>query len=113
MTVVAGAEIPVDFAVAQDRLTVVEQRIGVLQQELQQSLIQALFLALDDGLATDKGSEAAFRLANLDGKAKPGLQHMVLIGDVVPEVTKRLFHPTAVENLHATKAQLPRLRLLP
>ena len=42
-------------------------------------------------------------LVRFHRKAKPGLQHMILAGDVMAEMAKALFDPAAVHHMHATK----------
>ena len=89
-----------DLAVAQDRLVVEEQRLGILQPELHQP-------ALQSGLALPQHRVAAdeIALAGLHRKAEAGLQHMVLVGDVVAEMAEGLFDAAGIERMQAAELQ--------
>ncbi len=65
-----------------------QQRLGIAQPELDQAAFQPGLAFLQHRLATDE-----IALAGLDRKAQAGLQHMILVGDVMAEMAIGLFDP--------------------
>ena len=100
MPVTAGTQVAHDLPVPQDRLVVIEQRLGVGQTELQQALVQPGVLFAQHRVAPDEIGFGGFH-----GKAQPGLQHVILAGDVMAEMAKGLFDPAAVHAVHPAERQ--------
>ena len=92
---------PDDFAVSQYGFVVKEERFRIVQQELHQPPLKSRFPFAQHRVATDEVG-----LCRFDGKAKPGLQHMVLAGDVMPEMAKALFDPAAIHHMQSAKLEI-------
>ena len=94
-----------DLAVPADRLSVVDERFRVLEQELHHPPSQAGVLLLQNSVAADEGAVPAVGLARLDREAEPGLQHVVVVGDVVAEMAERLFDAAGIHGVQAAELQ--------
>ena len=73
---------------------------GSRQPELHQPARQPGILLAQHGVAADE-----IALAGLHGKAEAGLQHMVLVGDVVAEMAEGLFDAAGIERVQAAELQ--------
>jgi hypothetical protein len=62
--------------------------------------LEPLLALAQDGVATD---EIGFLRAH--GKAEAGLQHVILVGDVMAEMAERLFDAAAVQRVQAAELQ--------
>src|SRR5690625_3742620 len=94
-----------DLAAPPDGLVVIEQRLRIAQLELEQAAAQAFFPSPQDSIAAEEITEARARLLRLHRETQAGLQHMILIGDVVAEVAEGLLDPAGVESVQATEPQ--------
>mgnify|MGYP005859137057 CR=1 FL=1 len=65
-------------AVRDDRLGVVEERLGILQLELDQSSRQPVSLSIQHGLASNEVAECGPRLVELHGEAEACLENVIL-----------------------------------
>src|SRR6056297_4368925 len=104
MAIVPRTQVADDLPIPQDRLIVVEHRLGVAPPELHHAMAQSLFALALHRRATD---EIGFALGH--SKAKPRFQHMILAGDVMTEMAKALFDPAAIHHMHPAKFQVMRL----
>ena len=75
----------------------VEQRLGVFEEELHEPLAHAFLPLAQQRMASDEGR----RLVELDSEAEAGLQRRVRIGDVVAVVAVGLLDPERVHGVHA------------
>src|SRR5262247_1577539 len=89
-----------DAAISKYRLVVEEQPLGVGELKLQKAARQASITLAQHGLAPDEVAEATTTLLDVHGKAEPRLEHVILIGDVVPEMTIGLFEAQRVHCQH-------------
>ena len=79
----------------------VEQRLGVFEEELHEPLAHAFLPLAQQRMASDEGR----RLVELDSEAEAGLQRRVRIGDVVAVVAVGLLDPERVHGVHAGMAE--------
>ncbi len=82
MAVCARCDVSHEFAISPDGFVVIQQRPGVLQQELNERSFNATFLLFQQRFAADE----AAGFVELDREAEPGLERRVLVGDVVAPV---------------------------
>ena len=75
-------------------------RVRLGQPELDEPALETGLLAPQDGLPTDE-----VFLAGFHGKTEACFQHMVLIRDVVAEMTEGLFDAAAVEGMQPAKLE--------
>src|SRR3546814_11175175 len=75
-----------------------EQRLRVVQLELDEAARQAFVALLEHRVAADEGAAAGVRLAGLHREAEAGLQHVVLVADVVAEVAVGLLAAQGVRS---------------
>ena len=79
-----------------DHLTVIQERLGIVQQELDQPAPRNAGLLLhDECVAADE----ATGLVELDRETEARLERCVEVADVVPEVAVRLLEAQAAERL--------------
>src|SRR3546814_968506 len=82
-----------------------EQRLRVVQLELDEAARQAFVALLEHRVAADEGAAAGVRLAGLHREAEAGLQHVVLVADVVAEVAVGLLAAQGVEGVQAARSE--------
>ncbi|OIQ69659.1 hypothetical protein GALL_487370 [mine drainage metagenome] len=87
-----------DLAIAHQRLVVKQHRLGVGQTELHQPPVQPFITLAQHRVTPDESA-----LLRADGKAQARLQHMILIGDVMPEMAERLLDPARIERVQTAE----------
>ncbi len=98
-----GADVADHLAVAEHQLGVVQHRVGVGEPDLDEPAVRdAGGLDAGDRVLADEA-----RLVEVDGEAEPGLDHVVGVVDVVPEVAVALLHPAAGQRLEADGGSAP------
>ena len=92
----AGADRSDGNVVPADHLTMIQERLGVVQEELDQPAPRNAGLLLhDECVAADE----AAGLVEPDREAETGFERRIEIADVVPEVAIRLLEAQAAKRL--------------
>src|SRR5262245_40703965 len=94
-----------DAAISKYGLVVEEKSLGVGELELHKAARQACVGLAQHGLAANEVAETAARLVDFHGKAEPRLEHVILIGNVVPEMTIGLFE---AQRVHCQQPRRPK-----
>src|SRR5215468_8030543 len=105
VTITTRGEKAHDAPVFEHGLVVKQQRLWILQFELQKSPLQSQLAFAEHGCATDELAKAAIGLLGLDDKAQARLKHVILIADVVCEMPIRLLEPQRVHGKQAGGTQ--------
>ncbi len=100
MSKVAGRDPAYDLAIPQNGLVVIEQRFRILKPELQQSPLQPRVPLSAHGVAADE-----LALVHVDRKSETRLEDVILIRDVMAEVTIRFFETAAIHRMQTAKLQ--------
>src|SRR5690606_19305749 len=100
MAVIARRDGIDNLAVAYNGFVVEHQRLGVLEAELHHPPCQSRLPGPEYGVSADEIS-----LGRLHGKAEPGFEHIILVGDVVPEMTKRFFDAAGIQRVQAAELE--------
>src|SRR3546814_18182479 len=90
-----------------------EQRLRVVQLELDEAARQAFVALLEHRVAADEGAAAGVRLAGLHREAEAGLPHVVLVADVVAEVAVGLLAAQGVAGVQAAEHDVQGLPRVP
>src|SRR5262245_24041631 len=102
--IAAGREMADDATISENGLIVKEKPFGVGELELQQAAREACLALAQHGLATEEVTEAAARFVGLYRKTKPRLEHVILIGDVMPEMAVGLLK---TQRIHRQQSRGP------
>ena len=89
------------FAVAEDRLVVQQDRFGIVHQEMYQASAQTFLLVLFQRLAANKVGV----LLERDGEAQARLERRVGGGNIVPPMAIRFFAAQRIERMVAGEAK--------
>src|SRR5690349_9131181 len=109
VTIAARGEMANDAAFSNYGLVVKEKPFGVGELELQKPARQAFIALAQHCLAPDEVAEPAGPLIRADGEAKSRFEHVILIGDVMAEMTIGLFEAQCVHCQQSRGPKLPRL----
>src|SRR5262245_45651272 len=101
VTITARGEKADDAPVFEHGLVVEQQRLRILEFELQKSPLQSQVAFAEHGCATNELAKATIGLLGLDGKSEARLEDVILIADVVSEMPKRLLEPQRVHGKSA------------
>ena len=94
-----------DFTIPHHGLIMIEQRLGVIQPELEHACLDTLFLAAEDTVTPDEITEPARLLADAGGETEPGINDMILAGDIMPKMAEGLFDAATVEGMQPAMHQ--------
>ena len=98
----AGGRLADNDAVAPDRFVVVEERVGVVERELDETCTQARIALPRQGVAADE----SFGFVPRDGEPESGFQRSGVRCDVVAPVAVALLHPQRVERVVTGERQV-------
>src|SRR5262245_30514511 len=98
MPIATRGEMANDAAVSEYGLVVEEQARRVGELELEEAPRQAGVALAQHRLAADEVAEPAAALLGFHDKAQPRLEHMILVGDVVPEMPIGLLQAQRIQR---------------